>query len=124
MDLQELKQDILADGIIDADEVKRIESQIFADGKIDRIEADFLFEVNDAVSGRENDIAWSKLFVRAITSYLLDDEKSPGVIDSEEVEWLLEKLNKDGQIDDIEKDLLLNLKSKIKVLPEKLAALL
>lgn len=124
MDLQELKQDILKDGIIDADEVKRVESQIFADGKIDREEADFLFEVNDAVSGRDNDIAWSKLFVKAITSYLLDDEKSPGVIDSEEVEWLLEKLNKDGQIDDLEKDLLLNLKSKIKILPEKLAALL
>lgn len=124
MDLQELKQDLLKDGIIDADEVKRVESQIFADGKIDREEADFLFEVNDAVSGRDNDIAWSKLFVKAITSYLLDDEKSPGVIDSEEVEWLLEKLNKDGQIDDLEKDLLLNLKSKIKILPEKLAALL
>lgn len=53
--LDQLKKDILADGIIDTEEVKTIKSVIYEDGKIDKDEADFLFELNDAVSGKNNE---------------------------------------------------------------------
>ena len=52
--LQEYKAELLADGIIDANEVKELEQLLFTDGKIDSEEADFLFELNDAVSGKDN----------------------------------------------------------------------
>ena len=82
--LQEMKAELLADGIIDANEVKELEVVLYADGKIDEEEANFLFELNDAVSGKDNDPAWNTLFVKAISSYLLDDENSPGEIDDAE----------------------------------------
>ena len=122
--LQEMKSELLADGIIDANEVKELEVVLYADGKIDEDEANFLFELNDAVSGKDNDPAWNTLFVKAISSYLLDDENSPGEIDDAEAEWLYAKVKGDGQIDGLEKELLLALKSQAKCFPAKLEELL
>ncbi|MFT7072651.1 MAG: hypothetical protein ACJAX3_001631 [Patiriisocius sp.] len=122
--LEQLKNELLADGIIDLAEVKELKEILYADGLIDTEEAEFLFEINDAVSGKENDPSWESLFIEAITSYLLEDENSPGEIDAEESEWLFEKINGDGQIDGIEKRLLLNLKSKANSFPLNLESLL
>ena len=58
--LEQLKKELLADGIIDSEEVKTIKAVIYEDGKIDKDEADFLFELNDAVSGKENAPEWAK----------------------------------------------------------------
>jgi hypothetical protein len=118
--LSELKKSILADGVIDEAEVKQLREVLYADGKIDREEAEFLFELNDAVSGKDNHPAWGALFVEAITAFLLEDEASPGEIDDEEAKWLLAKIQGDGQIDGIEKTLLDNLKAKAKTFPKVL----
>lgn len=123
-DLNSLKASILEDGVIDADEVKEIKAVIYADGVIDQEEADFLFDLNDAVSGNDNDASWGDLFVEAICGFLLEDDISPGVIDDEESIWLFEKVVSDGELDDIEKRLLNTLKEKAKNFPQKLEALL
>ena len=60
--LEQLKKELLADGIIDSEEVKTIKAVIYEDGKIDKDEADFLFELNDAVSGKENAPEWKADF--------------------------------------------------------------
>ena len=114
MTLQELKVDLLADGIIDAEEVSKLKGILYADGIIDKDEAEFLFEINDAVTGKENDPSWEAFFIQAISDFLLKDEVSPGEIDSDE----------DGQVDGTEKALLENLKKEAKSFPESLAALL
>lgn len=122
--LEQLKQELLADGIIDANEVKGLREMIYSDGVIDSDEANFLFELNDAVSGNENDSSWETLFIESITNFLLDDEKSPGEIDNDEANWLYDKISDDGKIDDIEKRLLQNLKIKAKNFPSKLDSLI
>lgn len=104
--LEQLKKEILEDGIIDAAEVKEIEAVIYADGTIDKEEADFLFDLNDAVSEKANDNSWSALFVKAISSFVLDDDASNGEIDEDEAAYLLGKIEGDGQIDSTEKALL------------------
>ena len=118
--LSELKNSILADGVIDAEEVKQLREVLYADGKIDKEEAEFLFELNDAVSGKENHPSWDMLFIEAITSFLLEDETSPGEIDDDEAKWLLDKIQGDGQIDGVERVLLENLKAKSKNFPKML----
>ena len=117
MTLQQLKNELLADGKIDAEEVNKLREVLYADGKIDQEEADFIFEINDAVSGKKNAPAWNQFFVQAISDFLLNDEKSPGVIDEEEGKWLIEKIGADGQVDGVEKELILNLKKKAKSMP-------
>jgi len=122
--LEELKKDLLADGIIDSEEVKTLESVIFEDGIVDKEEADFLFELNNAVSGKENAPEWKEFFVKAITSFVLDDEKSNGEVDDDEAKYLYDQIKGDGQIDDVEKALLLNIKSKSNNFPAILEELL
>lgn len=122
--LEQLKNEILADGVIDAAEVKELETVLFADGQIDAEEAELLFDLNNAVSGKENDASWETLFIKAITSYLLEDENSAGAIDVEEADWLYIKIKGDGQIDTIERNLLLYLQSKSSNFPDKLKNLL
>ena len=122
--LDELKKDLLSDGIIDVEEVETIKHKIYEDGKIDREEANFLFELNDAVTGKDNAPEWKELFIDAITAYVLEDEISPDVIDEDEADYLYKQINGDGQIDDTERALLENIKAKAKNFPEKLASLL
>ena len=124
MTLNELKADLLADGIIDADEVARLKEVLYEDGVIDKEEADFLFEINDAVTGKDNDPAWETFFIQAIADFLLKDEVSPGEIDADEAAWLVEKIGADGQVDGTEKALLEKLQKEAKSFPETLAALL
>ena len=122
--LDELKKDLLSDGIIDVEEVETIKHKIYEDGKIDREEANFLFELNGAVTGKDNAPEWKELFIDAITAYVLEDQMSPDVIDEDEADYLYEHINGNGQIDDTERALLENIKAKAKNFPEKLASLL
>lgn len=122
--LEELKKDLLADGIIDAGEVKELEEVLYADGVIDKDEADFLFELNNAVSGKENAPEWKELFVNAITSFVLDDNQSNGEVDDNEARYLYDQIKGDGKIDDVEKALLENIKAKSKNFPALLSELL
>ena len=122
--LEELKKDLLADGIIDAEEVKTLASVIFEDGIVDKEEADFIFELNNAVSGKANAPEWKDFFVKAITSFVLDDDKSNGEVDDDEAKYLYDQIKGDGQIDDVEKALLENIKAKSNNFPAILEELL
>ena len=124
MNLHEFKAELLADGVIDAEEVAKLKEVLYADGVIDKEEADFLFELNDAVTGKANDASWDAFFIQAISDFLLKDEVSSGEIDTDEAAWLIEKIGADGQVDGIEKALLENLKAEAKSFPANLAALL
>lgn len=107
--LDELVSDILEDGIIDAEEVKKIKERIYEDGIIDRDEADFLFRLNDGASGATNDPSWKELFVEALTDHVTKDEQSPGVVDADEAAYLIEKIKGDGKVDEVELALLVNI---------------
>jgi len=123
--LASLKDAILADGVIDANEVKMIKTVIYGSGSgegagVSRSEADFLFELNDAVSGKENAPGWKRLFVEAVTNCVLEDETSPGVVDDAEAKYLMSKIQADGQVDDVEKALIANIRKQAKSVSAKL----
>ena len=121
--LEALKAELLADGIIDAEEVVKLKEVLYDDGVIDKEEAEFLFDLNDAVTNMANDASWEAFFIQAIADFLLKDEVSPNEIDKEEAEWLLEKIGDDGKVDGTEKALLEKLKAEAKDFPEILSNL-
>jgi|SaaInl8_200m_RNA_FD_contig_123_8634_length_3055_multi_8_in_0_out_2_4 hypothetical protein len=123
--IESLKTAILEDGIIDDNEVEMIKKVIYGTGggageKVDRSEADFLFELNDAASGKENASGWKDLFVEALSKHVLEDEVSPGVIDEDEADWLISHIEGDETYDENEKALLLNIKTNAKEIHTKL----
>ena len=119
--LEELKAQLLEDGKIDAEEVETLREQLYADGEIDRKEAEFLFEINDAVSDKANSPAWDEFFVNAIADHLLKDETSPGEIDEDESNWLIDKIGADGKVDGAEKKILEKLGKEAKSMPKSMA---
>lgn len=108
-ELVKLKALVLEDGVVDAAEVKAMRAELIADGVIDREEADFLFEINDAVTGKENSAAWPVFFANALTAHVLADETTPNVVDEDEATYLIEKIGADGVVDSAEAALLANI---------------
>ena len=109
---EEIKTAVLEDGVIDADEAAALKERLYDDGVIDQEKADLLFKLNDAVSGNANDPAWQELFVDAITDFVLADDTSPGEVDEDEAIYLIKHIIAIGQVDEIEKALLLNIGAK------------
>jgi uncharacterized membrane protein YebE (DUF533 family) len=108
---------VIADGIVDADEVEMMSKVIYGTGGgagagVDRAEADMLFAINDATTDNEgHDAGWQALFVKAIASHVLDDDVSPGAIDADEGAWLKEKIEGDGKQDANEVALMTHIKA-------------
>lgn len=123
MPLSELAAAILQDGMIDAKEVRLLRERLGDEGPIDRSTANFLFALNDAVTGRANDPGWSALFVEAIASYLLDGEEVPGGIDLQEASWLALRMARARPIDASERALLVYLKLHVRRVPDALVSL-
>jgi hypothetical protein len=125
--LSSLKAAVLEDGIIDEAEVEMIRKVVYGTGgaggeAVERSEADFLFELNDATSGKANHPSWKDLFVEAISSHVLEDEASPGEIDKDEADYLVDKIMADGVVDENEKALLENIKAKATAIDASLKA--
>ncbi len=101
---------ILADGQIDANEVKVLKKELYADGVIDKEEVEFLIELRNAAQkkakGAELSASFEKFFFKAIQDNVLED----GGIDGEEAAWLRKMLYADKKIDKNEKKFLTTLK--------------
>ncbi len=117
LDLRQIEQDILAIGRVDGRELELLRQQLYAGGKIERREADFLVELHKRVQHRTP--AFEKFFYRAIKDHILAD----GRIDAEEAAWLRRLLFADGTIDDEERRFLHELKGEAKAVSPEFAAL-
>ena len=109
--MEAMKARILRDGFIDDYEVEMVQKLIYGIGGnndecIDRPKSNFLFDLNDKAAGMPNSLAWKDLFIEAIGKHVLEDGISPGVVDEETVNWLIERVSADGDIDENEKALL------------------
>jgi uncharacterized membrane protein YqhA len=116
--LNELKTTILSKDIISKEEVNQLRKVIFADNGIDKGKATMLFELKDAFLDKNNHPSWNVFFIDAITSFLLEDDESPGEIDDSEAQWLRAKIQYDGKLGKIDRALLANLKKKSINFPE------
>ncbi len=80
---------------IDADEVRWLREEVFADGVVSRDEAVLLFELNTKTSGADNAPGWQTLFVQAVGHHLMFPDGAPDVPDREEAArrqaWLEER---------------------------------
>ena len=104
----------LADGVIDDTEVKILKKELWADGKIDKDEVEFLIDLRNLAQKKAKKgklkSAFEKLFFKAIEQNVLAD----GSIDAEEAHWLREMLFADKKIDANEKKFLGRLKKGAK----------
>jgi hypothetical protein len=101
---QEIKERVAAKGRLEDHELAGLRQALYANGKINRQEADFLAEVHKFVQFRTP--AFEQLFGQAVKDYVLED----GRISAYETAWLRQTLFADGKIDDDDCQLLRQLK--------------
>lgn len=106
LELREMGERILANGRVEGHELEPLRRLLYADGKIDRREADFLVELHKRARPRSP--AFDHFFYKAIKDHILED----GRISAEETAWLRQMLFADGTIDDEERKLLHELKGE------------
>ena len=117
--LDQLAKRVLDDGVIDADEVAQIRAVIYEDGVIDRDEADFLFQLNDGKTSACPE--WQELFVEALAAHILAEGST---LPAATTDWLADRIEGDGEVDESERSLLVRLADEGMTLPERLARLL
>jgi hypothetical protein len=88
---------VLADNTIQAHEVNLIRSMVMGPASlsgiaVDRVEADMLSVLDEAVSDSQKDPSWATLFAQSIGTHLLFTDGTPGQVDEQERLWLHEKL--------------------------------
>ena len=109
--MEAMKAKIFRDGFIDDYEVEMVKKLIYGNGGnndkgVDRKKANFLFNLNDRAAGMPNSPLWKDLFVKAVGKHVLEGGISPGVVGEGTVDWLIERVSADGDIDENEKALL------------------
>lgn len=106
--LQGIELAILAHGKVDGPELEMLRQQIYAHGKIERRDADFLVELHKRVQHMTP--AFDRFFYQAIKDHVL----AHGRIEAEGSAWLRRMVFADGKIEDEERKLLHELKGEAK----------
>lgn len=115
--LRKLEEQILANGKVTSQDLEVLKRELYADGKIDRAEADFLVELHKRVEHKNP--GFEHFFYKAIKDHILTD----GRIDAEEAAWLRQMLFADDKIDDEERKFMHELKGEAKQVSKEFEAL-
>lgn len=121
---KELYLQILDNGTIDAEEVEMLRARLYADGRIERVEAEFLLELHAATARKFNASSWGTFFVDAMTAYLVQQRTADGSIDEYETKWIIDALPEDWASDEAVIALLRTLKRRVPKLNPALARML
>ncbi len=79
-------------GAIKSKEITQFAIQCYEGGIISKSKAEMAFQINELIPEDKNTAAWSTLFVKIISDYLLQDLSSPGEVDCSECNWLLKEI--------------------------------
>jgi len=108
-----MMQKVLADGKIDGPEIESLTNLLYADGEIDRGEAEFLVELHKRVERVSP--KFEKFFYQAIKDHVLTD----GAINAAEVAWLRRIIFADETVEEREKKLIRELRGEARhICPE------
>jgi hypothetical protein len=103
---------------ISDEEVLKLRRFVWADGAISPDEAAQLFALNDG-AGPAN--GWSDFFVEAMCDYLIGRGQPRGYVTSDDADWLMFHVNRDGRIDSFaELELIVRLFERAQFVPESL----
>ncbi len=116
--LDPLIRRIRAKGVVDAEDVKRLDEHLQAAGSGGKDEAELLLEISTVVSGSDNDPGWKTLFVEALTEHALGGPGSSNALDGDKAAYLIYKLGEDAKLDDVRLDLLVNVFSFARTVPD------
>lgn len=118
LDRRGIEERVVANGRVEGHEVEMLRELLYADGKIEREEADFLVVIHKRVKYRTRD--FERFFYNAIKAHILAD----GRISGEEADWLRQMVFHDETLQDEERKFLRELKGEAREVSPEFEALL
>ncbi|WP_137930973.1 hypothetical protein [Mesorhizobium comanense] len=104
---------------IAAEDVVMLRREVFADGVVTRGEAEALFALDQ--TARDKCDEWAPFFVKAVTDYIVHQEKPAGYISQDNADWLVRTISRDGMVDSrTELELLVHVLEEAKSSPSRL----
>ncbi len=73
-------------------DVASLHRHLFADGSLDRSEAEALFDLERAALSRCD--AWTSFLIQAVTDHVVWGERPTGLLDEAQADWLLAQVDK------------------------------
>lgn len=109
----EILEFIIAGGMIDQKGIDALTRHLNKDWVIDLHEAEFLFQVNQAIGDRDEKFeAWGHFFTEQISKLVLFDLHTPGELCETEGNWLADQLAKFSCGNQSEKQLVKHIRDK------------
>ena len=106
---------------LSADDVLAMRQEVFADGLVDRAEADALFAIDRSIKDKASE--WPDFFIEAITDYLVMVEVPKGYISEYNAAWVIRAVSSDGVVDaKVELEMLMRCMEKATSMPASLSA--
>ena len=84
-------------GHISPDDVRYFRSDVFRDGVVSAAEAEALFAMNAGVADKCPE--WDAYFVEALTLYVVDQAEPRGYVTSDNAQWLIDCIARDGRVE-------------------------
>lgn len=103
---------VLADGKVGVHDVGYLHNVLLVENMIDEEDLKLLFDIYYASNQKDNHPTWNDLYTQVIKTYLLRDDKQPGIIFDDEAQFLQEQFLRDGKIDDTERRVLEEIQSE------------
>ena len=111
--------EIKARGSIKDADVLKVRRNYYDDGIITAEEAEAILALNDACPVQ--DPAWADCFIETITDYLVEQAPPQGYLTTENAQWLIDRIAKDGRVETkTELELLVNVLDKARWAPQSL----
>lgn len=108
-------------GRISAHDVLSLRQTVFADGIASAAEADVLIRLHNVCAP---DIeSWTRFFIEALTDYVVYQTTPRGYVTSQNADWLIERISRDGRVENAsDLELLISVLDKARWSPPRLAA--
>jgi hypothetical protein len=78
-------------------DVRELRALYFGETPLREDDANAIFEIDAACAVKDPD--WQDFFIEAITDYVVDSAEPRGYINTENADWLMERITHDGQIE-------------------------
>lgn len=111
--LEKLRDSIILAGVMTQSDVEELSRLIYGDEGMNMTKGNILFEIKENVKSKgKAPASFKKLFVDAISKFLLEDEESPGKIDKDEAQWLRARIQYVSDYDAYDRALVENIRRK------------
>jgi hypothetical protein len=113
-------KEILARGVITAEDVRKLRYSVFWKGVVTPDDAEMVFALNDRLEKNAHP-SWKPFFVEALTDYIVMQAEPSGYISDENADWLIARIGRSGQVDtECQLELLVKVLERAKLSPVKL----